>query len=125
MAASDAFYIEIRDEVNILLAELGTTYRVRGIDVYDPETMTTTSSAEREVVGIVANQMQTHGMIPNTAYLDDQAEWLSTKNLILAESSNPAKTEEVLVDGEWFPLSGITPIKPADITVVYILDVSR
>lgn len=126
MAKSDQFYIELRDEVDGLLEELGTSFEVRGIDSFDDQSLTVSKTEQRTVDGVVADQSLSFGFLANTSFLDNASpEWLSTKNLILTAASNPLENEEILVDGKWFPLSKINPIKPADITVVFILDVSK
>jgi len=126
MAASDDFYLDILGEVDSVVAELGTTYKVRGSSTYDPDTLTRGSTAERDVVGLVASGQVAHSLgsiaFPVT---ETSAAWIETKTLILTAAANPRPEEEVLVDGHWFPLSKVKPIKPAEITVVYLLNVSR
>lgn len=122
MAQSDAFYQEIAAEVDAVLDELGTSYSVRGAEAYDTDTLKRERGPSRTVVGLVADQKTAHSLgavaFPVT---ETSAFWKSTKNLILKASSDPKPEEEVLVDGKWYPLSSATPIKPADVTVVYML----
>ena len=120
MAASDAFYIEIRDEVDAVLDELGTTYTVRTPGEYDPDELETGAGSTRTVGGLVADQQTVVQLVG-----DQGANWIGKKTLILKASSAPKTNEEVQVDGNWFPLSKLVPIKPADIIVVYMLDVTR
>ncbi len=120
MADSDCFYNELIEEVDEVIDELGTTYSVRGSQDYDADTLSATDGTSRTVAGLVADQ-QTAQSFAN----DGEANWIGTKTLILKSSADPAEGEEVQVDGSWFPLSKLVPIKPADITVVYMLDVSR
>lgn len=120
MAASDAFYTEIRDEVDTVLDELGTTYSVRSPGEYDPDELETGVGSSRTVSGLVADQQTAAQFAGNQS-----ANWIGKKTLILKASSAPKTDEEVQVDGDWFPLSKLVPIKPADITVVYMLDVTR
>jgi len=125
MAASDSFYLEIQAEVNTVLEELGTGYSVRGHGTYNPNTLETLPAASRIVVGLVADQKDVNtfsAMVPNS---EMGAGWVGKKALILSAGAAPEAGEEVLVDGQWFPLSKVVPIKPAEITVVYMLDVTR
>lgn len=127
MAQSDAFYQEIAEEVDAVLVELGTSYSVRGPAVYDETTLTRGKGTSRTVVGLVADQEVAINMLGSGTDMrgDAMSAWTATKSLILQASSNPLPEEEVLVDGQWYPLSMAKPIKPAEITVVYMLDISR
>lgn len=123
MAASDDFYNELIPEINEVLDELGTTYQVRGKSAFDSDTLTTIPGASRTVVGLVADQATTSsigGFVPESALA-----WIGKKNLLLKASAAPQPGEEILVEGNWFPLAKISPIKPADVVVLYILDVTR
>lgn len=124
MAESDAFYQEIVAEVDPILEELGTTYQVRSNESYDPNTLTTTPGTNREVIGLVADQ-QFANSLGQMGGSEADLSWINSKTLILQASADPKDSEEILVDGKWFPLSKVVPIKPADITVVFMLDVSR
>lgn len=126
MAASDAFYNEVLVDVNAVIDELGTTYNVRGTATYDPTTLSTTVGASREVAGLVADQSFQSVVSGLTGTADDvRGGWQGRKNLLLKADAAPAPGEEVQVEGEWFPLDKVEPIKPADVVVLYILDVSR
>lgn len=119
MAASDAFYNDIVTTVDGVLAELGTTYTVRAAGTYNEATLETAAGATRTVTGLVATQDFTQQVIM------DAADWHARKTLILSASAAPQEGEEVQVDGIWYPLSKLVPIKPADVTVVYLLDVTK
>ena len=121
MAKSDAFYLEIAAEVKETLEEYGTTYQVRGPGVYDPDKLERVPVAPRTVSGIVADQKSTLKMVSSAS----DVTWVGTKNLILSAEANPKPEEEVLVDGKWYSLQSVQALKPADIVVVYILDVTR
>lgn len=123
MATSDPFYQEIKLEVDAVLAELGTQYTVRTPGVYDPVELETSVGSTRLVTGLVGDQMVFE--LSASLGLNRSERWDAKKTLILSADALPAEKEEVLVNGQWFPLSKVTPIKPADITVVYLLDVSR
>lgn len=120
MAASDAFYNEIVAELVPVFDELGTSYTVRTPDTYDEDELETVPGATRSVVGLVADQqtvMQLAG--------EGGATWVATKTLVLRQDAAPLPGEEIQVDSKWFPLSKVVPVKPAEVTVVYLLDVSR
>ena len=120
MAASDAFYQELKTEVDSVLDEFGTSYTVRAKGAYDPDELEVANGATRSVDGLVADQ-QTVLQLAGEA----GATWVATKTLILKADSAPQDGEEVLVNSKYFPLSKVVPIKPADILVVYLLDVSK
>lgn len=120
MAASDAFYQSIVAEVDPVIAELGATYQVRTRGVYDPVAMKTGApGAPRPVSGIVATQQFAQQLVQG------DVKWSATKSLILTAAAAPLPTEEVEVDGQWYSLQEVMPIKPADVAVVYMLDISR
>lgn len=120
MAASDAFYNGIVSELTSVFSELGASYAIRTIGVYDQDEMDVTTGASRGVVGLVADQ-QTVLQIAGEA----GGTWTATKTLILTADAVPLPGEEVQVDGKWFPLSKVVPIKPADVVVIYMLDISK
>lgn len=117
MAASDSFYYELQEEVDGVIREFGTTFQVKGVGKYNDDTMTVEPAASRTVDGVVADQQFASQLAPNG--------WNASKSLILPASANPAQGEEVQVDGKWYPLSAIMPVKPADVVVCYMLDVTR
>ena len=119
MANSDAFYNEIKLEVNTVLSELGTQYNVRTAGAYNPATLSTANGVSRTVTGLVADQKAA------LSFTAGQGVWIGEKSLILVADANPLPGEEVEVEGQWFPLSKVVPIKPADVVVVYMLDVTR
>lgn len=122
MAASDAFYQEIVAEVNAVLEELGTTYSVRGHTEYDPDQLERVAAPPRTVVGLVADQEMAVSMVGTG---DGGPTWIGKKTLIMRADANPRPEEEVEVDGKWYPLTKAKAIQPADVVVVYMLDVSK
>ena len=126
---SDAFYIEIRDDTVIpLLDEFGTTYTVRAQGVYNPDTGSNAPTTTRQVQGVVADQTMTMGLaasIGNTVQEVGGTTWIGRKNLLLSPTANLLPNEEVEVDGKWYPVSVINELKPANIIVLYILDLTR
>lgn len=128
MAESDSFYIKIRDKVTGVIQKYGTSYQVRTAGgEYDPSTMTTGSpGAPRSVVGIVADQEFVYNLGSQIYPVSGaSAASIGKKNLILTSTANPVLNEEVLVDGKWYSLVKAKPIKPADIVVIYILDLTK
>lgn len=117
MAASDQFYYEIQEEVDGVIAEFGKEFDIRTPGIYDDTEMATLPGTVRKANGVVADQQFASQLVPNG--------WLATKTLILPASANPTKGEEVQVDGKWFGLEKIMQVKPADVVVCYMLDVTR
>ncbi len=126
MAASDSFYLEIQEEVKSVLQELGTTYTIKGKGIYDSDTLETTDGATRKVEGLVATGQDLsslgNAIVPVNVLASAQ---VGKKTLILSPEAAPVPGEEVQVDGDWFALSKIIPIKPADVIVVYMLDITK
>lgn len=126
MAVSDEFYLEIVDELVSIFDELGTTYQVRTPGAYDSDELEVVAGAPRVVVGLVATQQVSNALAAIAFPVTEaSAGWIAKKSLILRSDASPVAGEEVYVDGEWFPLSKVTPIKPAEIVVVYMLDITR
>lgn len=125
MAASDAFYEGIIAKIRPVFAKLGTTYNVRSPAQFNEETLASVPGNTRNVVGIVADQQTTRELSSQAWRGMDSGEWVGTKNLILLPDAKPQPKEEVQVDGKWYSLDKLVPIKPADVTVIYILDVSK
>lgn len=120
MAASDAFYIELRDETVIpLLEEFGTVYTVRAKGTYNAGEVV--EGATRTVKGVVADQNELASIDPSTG----SASWVGKKNLLLDPNVAFLPDEEIQVNGKWYPSSDVNELKPGDITVMYILDVTR
>ena len=124
MAQSDSFYSELKMEVDEVLAEFGTSYTIRGTEEYDSDALEAVAGESRSVSGLVADQT-TATSIAGDAGVDRGVTWIGIKTLILSATALPAKGEEIQVDGKWYPLSKLVPIKPADILVVYMMDVTR
>lgn len=127
---SDAFYQTLLLKVNPIIERFGTKYPVRGQGTYDNESMTTIKPEAREIIGLVSNSEMLSGLGGTSiAGLGGKAEntakaWIGKKLLLLQANANPLQGDEVQVDGNWFPLSKIQTIKPANIILLYILDVT-
>jgi hypothetical protein len=120
MAGSDGFYNEIIAELVPVFTDLGKQYTVKSQGVYDPDTMTTPEGTTRSVWGIVADQQTMLQIVGSTG-----GTWTATKTLVMRNDAAPLPGESIDIDGDWFPLSNVVPIKPADVTVVYLMDVSK
>lgn len=128
MAESDAFYIEVRDEATAVIKEFGTNYNIRKTGgTFDPATLTTgPKGATRSVTGLVADGQFAFNLYSQIyAVSETSAMWIGKRNLLLTFDAAPAIDEEIQVDGVWFNLGRIEPVKPAEIVVIYILDVTR
>jgi hypothetical protein len=119
MANSDAMYTEIANETLETLKEFGKEFDVQSAGVTNFTTQTVSDGVTRKVWGIVAdsNAQELTGMAT--------IQWSAKKTLMLAFNAAPVKGDEILVDGVSFTLDKITAIKPADITVVYLLDIGK
>jgi hypothetical protein len=120
MADSDSFYQDLATEASELIAELGTTFKITTPGTYNAETMSVGAPSSRLVSGLVADQMTA---IAISGTLDSG--WASTKYLLLPADAAPVENESVEVQGIIYPLTKIIKIQPADITVIYMLDIGR
>ncbi len=118
MAISDNFYLEVIADIQSVFTDLGKTYQVRGIGAVNALEGTVTTTAERTVNGVVADSQFMSAMLGNTF-------GTNKKYLVFDYQSNPLSNEEVQVDGFWIPLVNIEEVKPADIVVAYMLDISK
>lgn len=128
MANSDAFYIELREQVDEILAEFGANFTIRTSGVYDETTLTTSEATTREVVGVVGSNFISSSiasMISAYSVATSNTTGQTTKSLILTASAAPVDGEEIYVDGKWHSLKEAEKVKPADITVVYVLDLIK
>lgn len=123
MAASDTFYNELLVDVNATLQEFGTTYTARKAGEYDPDTLEKGDGAPRQIIGLVADQQLVSALTASRSESNSFA--LGKKTLLLTADAKPVAGEEILVDGQWFPLAKLRPIKPADIILLYMLDIRR
>ena len=87
---------------------------------YNPGSMTTPDGTSRAVWGLVADEQTILQIAGSTG-----GTWTATKTLVMRNDADPLPGESIEVDGDWFPLSNVVPIKPADVTVVYLMDVSK
>lgn len=120
MAASDPLYQTIVDSIISVFDDFGTEYVIRGAGIYNPESLLVTGSSTRNVKGLVADQQSSLLLASKGS-----GTWTATKTLLLRADSAPVAGEEIQVDSDWFALSKIVAIKPADVIIVYMLDVTK
>ena len=119
MAASDAFYNEVAADAKETIVEFGKQFDVIAKATTNLETLEVSEGATRKVWGVVTNG-------DYTAFVTDSSvQWTASKTLILSHDANPAKCERVNVDGKLYDLDKLVPIKPADVVVIYLLDISK
>lgn len=120
---SDAFYIDIRDNTVVpLLTEFGTTFSVVTPGTYDARTLRTSEPTTRTVTGLVSD-----GSFVNQLVQSEGAnkQWTSQRILLLTPDADVDRNEKIIVDGLEHSLSNVETIKPANINVLYILDLSK
>lgn len=124
MAASDDFYNDLLPEVNQTLLDFGTYYTVRTRSTYDPDTLGTVPGTTRSALGLVADQ-STAVQGDSRSSRSEATSRIGLKSLLLAADSDPKPEEEVEVDGVWFSLEKIDTVKPAEVVMLYTLDLTR
>ncbi|AIM40554.1 hypothetical protein [Vibrio phage VpKK5] len=118
---SDQFYIDLRTEATEVINEFGTQFTVHAEGEYDPaEGGETEAGPTRSVTGVVADQQVAMALTDGTGMA-----WHAKKSLILTADADPKEGEEVEVDGKRFPMTALEPVKPANIVVIYMLDLTR
>ncbi|QJI53352.1 head-closure protein [Alteromonas phage vB_AcoS-R7M] len=126
MAASDPFYNSLVSTVETLLAKYGATYTIRSKGVTDPVTLQTSSGATRSCVGVVSDSSMGSNLAGQLgSILSSSVENTSLRSLLLPASASIQAGEEIQVDGQWFDLKRAKPLKPADVTLMYTLELSR
>lgn len=126
MALSDSFYNELIPEVDQVIDELGTSYVLTTPGAYNEQTLSNDPPSSRPVDGLIADQSVAISVASMAGSgLSSDATWMGKKILILKASANPKPTESIEIEGLTYPLSKVVPIKPADVTVVYMLDITR
>lgn len=120
MATSDPLYLKFRAKADKLLRRFGTQFNVVSQGYYDEETLTSMEGETTKAWGVLTNDK---AMLQSFA--GDLGEtWSATKTLILSAERKYLPTDQVKVEGKTYSLSNLETIKPADIIVVYLLDVS-
>jgi hypothetical protein len=126
VAASDAFYNGLIPEITGLLAEYGTTFTVRAAPIYNDATMRSTLGTERAVKGVIVDSATKNNLASQIYPVGEASQgWFTTRGLILEPAANLQPEDEVLVDGQWFPVGKTSPLKPADVTLLYIVALSK
>ncbi|AUR88712.1 head-closure protein [Vibrio phage 2.117.O._10N.261.45.E9] len=116
--SSDAFYLGLQAEAAEVIAEFGTTYNVKGAGTFDPLLGEEVVEGEdRLVVGLVSDQADS--FMPAGS---SQATWYGRKSLIMTAAADIRKGDLVTVDGKTYPLDSAVSIKPANVVVIYILE---
>ena len=119
--SSDAFYNELLPEINQVIDELGAQFVVSTPGQYNVDTLKTDPPTTRQVFGVVADQ----SMVTAIAGPYQNVSWAGKKTLILKADANPKEGESIVVDGQSYPLNKIVTVKPANVVMVYMLDVSK
>jgi hypothetical protein len=119
MANSDSFYNELKEDVLQIAKDYGAEFNVQGAGVTDLSTQTMQEGSIRKVWGIITDSkvQELTGM--------NSVIWEARKTLIMPYTAEPKNGEQVIVDGIKYPLNKVTTIKPAEVIVVYLLDVSE
>lgn len=127
MAQSDAFYNAIVPKVVAALQKVGKSYTIRAKGQYNKATLTTIAGSTRSALGVAAAQDNALFFGLTARFVGEGAnqDWIGTKQLIFGPDLNPQPGEEVEFEGKWFPLHKVETVQPADVPLLYILDVSR
>lgn len=123
--SSDQFYNELIPEVISALTNYGTEFQVRSKGVYNSETMQTGTGSIKTVLGLISDGSIVSNMGNNTGLDASRMNWVGKRVLLLSPSLKADKTDEVNVDGVWHSLTKINELKPANVVLLYILDLTK
>lgn len=118
--SSDAFYNELLPEINATIDEFGTSFVVKTPGTYN-EDMSVSPDTERTVQGVVADQ-SFQLPIPS---LGSEASWGNRKQVLLKAEADIKENEHLVFEGNTYPLNKAQTIKPANVVLLYIVDVTR
>lgn len=122
---SDKFYLEVLDEVIELINEFGTDYQVKTPGAFNPATLENENESVRTVKGVVTDSMLGSARKSSDSKITAMEENGRDKVLLLLPSAAPLANESVEVDGRWFSMTGISMLKPANIILLYTLNITR
>lgn len=126
--SSDAFYKELLPEITAALNDYGKAYQVRSKGLMNEETRLVAPGVTRSVQGLVSDGsiVSNIGSVGQNSGLEaNRVQWVGKKVILLAPNLKPNKTDEINVDGVWLSLSKIVELKPANIVLLYILDLTK
>jgi len=120
MAQSDSFYTALLPKITDVLTRLGTNYEIRSRGAFDVDSLTITYSGDTAVSkGVLMNQ-NVASVLGDTTVNSS----LDSKTLILSVDNEVTPEHEVKVADRWYPMDALITIKPANITVLYIVELS-
>ena len=126
--SSDSFYNELLPDIIAALNDYGKAYQVRAKGLMNQETRVVAPGATRSVQGLVSDgsAVSNLGSVGQNSGLEtNRVQWVGKKVILLAPNLKPNKTDEINVDGVWLSLSKIVELKPANIVLLYILDLTK
>lgn len=119
--SSDAFYNELLPEINDVIDEFGTTFVVNTPGAYNKNDMSVAPDTTREVAGIIADQ---NFQVP-LGGAGVEVSWASKKQVLFKAEANLQENESVIVDGVEHPVTKVDTIKPANVVLLYMLDITK
>ena len=126
--SSDSFYNELLPDIIAALNDYGKAYQVRAKGLMNQETRVVAPGATRSVQGLVSDgsAVSNLGSVGQNSGLEtNRVQWVGKKVILLAPNLKPNKPDEINVDGVWLSLSKIVELKPANIVLLYILDLTK
>ena len=104
-----------------LLKEFGTfIVLIRDVpDIHDPRTGEVIVTPDERLVTTGISRLYRKTMIDNT--LIKQGD----KELILVPDIEPSQNDRIEIDGDEWQIVGIDPVKPADIVLLYFVQIRR
>lgn len=122
--SSDAFYQDLLTNTVIpLINEYGTAYSVISPVVTDPETLEPSTPETNFVQGLVTDSNYLNGFVGNISDVSGGVkQWKSSQVLILLPDPAVIRNASVSVNGKTHSLTNINELKPANVLVLYTLE---
>ena len=120
MANSDTLYNEMLVDLADLWDGLGTSFSVRE-KVFNETTRVTEYQNARTVVGLISNRQAATGLSFLTG---DNFNLSENDQLLLEGGAGLTEDTQVQINNRWMPVGDFEIVKPADILVMYIVEVA-
>lgn len=126
--SSDAIYLDIVKDLDVeIWPVLGTEFTIVTPGAYDPETMEDMPESRRQVRGIKTDATSAISLTSSlgggvTTGDATGLNWTTKEILLLAHDANPKENESVIVDGKRYSLRSVKSVKPANVIIIYTLE---
>lgn len=118
MASNDDFYLDLVATVNDVLNQFGKVLEVRVPGKYNPDTLMADDPDVLHVLGVVATGQQAVQML---VMANNTAQIVNGRYVILSPDYELNQDMTLIIDGCEYSMTKLEIVRPADITVCYML----